>query len=194
MSQQQQPNFEQDRRASLGWMLFLVRSLSFSIEVVLRRDFGERYCDGKGVAAIFILLFYAAFYPHGDRRWVLAYLGVYLAMCVRAAIGVQRGLRRSGDRSHTRYNGFPRLMGQFPKRGERWVKANGEPMFVLSVGVLVFIVNAPMGVYLIAAGIALFLIETSMEFSERRRALDLHDSVIDQRFLAERLRRMNRRR
>jgi hypothetical protein len=164
------------------------------VEVMLRTDFGERYCDRQGPAAILLLFLYASFSPHRDRGWVFAYLVVYLVMYFRAGAGVLRRRWRGEERGHTRYNGFPRLSRLFPKLEERAIKVKVEPLFIAGIGIVFCILNKPLGAYLIAAGAAMFMIEFTIDAYERRRALDLHDSVIEQRFIAERFRRMNRHR
>ncbi|MCE9592333.1 MAG: hypothetical protein K8S99_17650 [Planctomycetes bacterium] len=178
-------------RSGMSCIVFFARSLAVSVEVFLRRGFGERYIGLQAAVAMPIILFFGVFFPEDDPGPMLWFLLAYLVMCVRARIDGFRRRRRGELRSHSFYNGWPRLARVNPKFTESQVKRKTEPLLVLAVGYLVWQLNRPLGMYLILSAAALFLVAVLTERYERARAMDMNDAVIEQHRLAERFRELN---
>ncbi len=186
--QQQEPSSAERLKATANWVFFVVRSLAVIAEVsFLRKGFGERYLGMQTFFALPVLLVYMAFWPGHDPRPLLWYLVLYLVMCGVARIDIARR-RRAGLCVHSRHNGFPRIARLCPGMSEVAIKRSAEPLLVAGMGMLVAMVNLPLGFFLLLTAVALFLTTGMNEAYERVRALDMHDMVIEQQQIAERFR------
>lgn len=175
-----------------GLFLLICRALALSVEVFLHRTgtFGERYLGlQSGVAALLILL-YPAFGEREDPRPLLVFLGCYLVMLQVVRVRTWWRSRRGTAQPHSFFTGTPRLMRLLGKVSEAKIKSLIEPTLVFFIGMITMYCSKPLGSYLMLASIGLFLtMDLALGF-ERKRAIDMHDSLIDQQNVAERFRRM----
>lgn len=179
-----------DVKASIGWLLFFCRALAASVEVFLHRTgtFGERYLGPQVGIALLFLLFYPVFWQGHNIEPVMLFLGVFLGMCVVIRARTQRRRARGGPQPHTLYGGYPRLARIAGKIGEPTIKSKLEPLLVWLTGLLVSEINRPLGAYLMLAAFGLAISVHAVLSLERKRALDMHDALIDQRGVTERFR------
>ncbi len=176
-------------RLTFAEILFIPRTLAFSVEVFLHTRMGERYADVQAVAVLVLIPFYAILWEGRGVRALFAFLLAYVAMCARNRV---EGLLRRGQMPacHSRYTGVPRLMGQLPGRTELQVKQYAEPGLVFLLGGATCTITAPLGVYLMLAAGGLFVSVLSSGAVDRQHLLDLNDLMIENQERAERFRAM----
>jgi hypothetical protein len=167
--------------------MLLAYAWSASIEVFLRRRFGERYLAVRGPAVIPLVLLYGACWEGRDITPMLCFLAAYLVMCARARVEIL-ARRKSGEPGHTMYNGLPRLTRFVPRWREATVKRFAEPLLVLAAGGLACAIDEPLGLYLILGSFFVFATATVGTGWDRNRVLDLNDAVIEQQWRAEQFR------
>jgi hypothetical protein len=170
-------------------LLFIPRTLAFSVEVFLHTRMGERYADAQAVAVLALIPFYVVLWEGRGARPLLLFLLAYVAMCARNRL---EGLLRRGQvpSSHSRYTGVPRLMSQLPGRSELDVKRYAEPGLVFLLGAATCTLTPPLGVYLMLAAGGLFLSVLSSGAVDRQQLLDLNDLMLENQERAERFRAM----
>ena len=179
-----------------------IEAVACSVAVFLRRGFGRRYLAGRAAAVVPLLLTYGALWgggrrhadpdPRRDPGPVLLFLAAFLALCVAARVAGVVRRRRDPHDEHSQYDGRPLLGRVVPFLGEAAVKRFVEPPVVFVAGALTVAWSEPLGVYLIGAAACLLLRAAVAEGWHRRRADDMADSMIEQRQLAERVRRPRR--
>lgn len=178
-----------DVRTATNVLNAFARTFSMTVEVFLRGGFGSRYLGMHAAGGIVLIPFWSVFWPREDCRPLLGFLFAYLAMCFLARLGMGwRALR--GVRSHTRYNGRPRLLRLCPWMDEVRFKKQVEPVLVFTLGVLLLPLSQPLGSFLMVAAFALVVSVHMVDTYGRVRAMDMHDAFLEQRELAERFRRM----
>lgn len=192
--QQQQPEQAgwtpiQDTKNLAYVLIFIARALASPVEVILRTRFGSRYFSWPAVAGLFAVPLWMVFWPHESPVGIWAFWLLYLAMQLRARIETARMVLR-GDHVHTRYNGWPRLSRIFKRMPEVRIKAGPEPLLVLLAGALLMEASVPLGSYLIAAAVSLFVTHVVADGVERAQAMEMNDALIEQQQVAERFRRM----
>jgi hypothetical protein len=190
---QEAPLPQRPANQGLGIVLLVMQTLAVSVEVFLRRRIGSRYMDKPGAFAVLLIPCWSLFWPEEDPRPLFWFLGAYLVMCARVRMTSLRR-RFRGEEGHTRYNGWPIILSLplLRRLSEAKAKAAVEPLLVVLVGAMVMNSSPPLGSYLVAAAVGLMLSHGALEAHERTRLMDMNDSVIDQRHLAERFRRGNR--
>ncbi len=99
----------QTARGAMNLVAFSVQSGAVTVEVFLHSRFGERYIGGQAAAAVVIIPCFGMLFPEHDIRPLFYFLGSFLVMCFLQRMDIMRRLRR-GDREHSLYNGFPRLL------------------------------------------------------------------------------------
>jgi hypothetical protein len=173
------------------WFFFLMGTFAASLEVFLRRRFGERYLGVRAAAAVLLIPFFGVFFGGHDLRPLLWFWGIYILMCFIARVNV---LRRRLRYEHlpTMYTGLPHLQRWLPRLSEVTIKRFIEPVLIFVLGTLVCLWNDPLGMYLILGAICLAVTVNLAEMQARARALDLFDTVMAQRQIAERYRSMYR--
>jgi hypothetical protein len=174
----------------LGWILFIARALSASVEVFLHRvdSFGERYMGLQAGAAFLLIFFFPVLCERHDPTPLLYFLGAYCFMCICVKARIQKRRRLGRPQPHSYYSGYPLLLQRSGARHEQRVKALLEPVVVWLTGALVMPLSVPLGGYLLVAGVGLAISVHSSLVQERKRALDLHDAFMEQRGIAERFR------
>lgn len=178
---QQQDNGPSDLQASFGWTLGLLDCMALPMNVILHHRMGSRYIDWRGLISIILILFFTAAFPASDGRPMVAFLLVFLGMCLLSRI--TSSLRASrGDEGHSRYDGFPWICHAVPLDEltiKRWV----EPLGTLLLGMVVRSVSLPLGTFLAWAGAATFFTGKLADLRDRTRCQDLHDAMIEQQWL-----------
>jgi hypothetical protein len=183
---QQQNGSPSETGDAMHWLLLICGSLAATCEVFLHKGFGRRYGGICTAIGALLILFYSALWPGDEPRPMLWFLAGYVLACFFARIGAVGHLWNG---SHSRYSGRPRIMRLLPFFSENTIKRMIEPIVVFSIGVSLLPVTQPLGSYLILAAWGLFISTNAAEAQTRSRVQDLHDSVAEQRDIAERFRR-----
>jgi len=166
----------------------VARSISLTVEVFLHKRFGPRYI-GCGFFGVLIILFFTMWFPPQTivpLEWFAIAYGVWWLV---AAINAAIRFFRKQDKMHTRYNGYPYLWRLLP----RWQETSAkylEALLAILLGYGVHHLNKPLGDYLMLAASFVLLRAYGSDSEQRTKALDLNDSVIEQRMIAERFRAM----
>jgi hypothetical protein len=178
-----------DTQRYANFLEFMMGAWVVSIEVFIRRFFGENYIGFKGPAVLFLVPFFSLFWQHYDIWPLVQFMGVFLCMCVAARAGTANR-KRNGFHMHSKYSGQPLLSLLLPGVSEIRVKQYVEPLFVAAVGYVTREFNEPLGWYLILGAVCM---SCSMKINSMywdRRVGDLNDAVIEQQYVAERFREM----
>lgn len=183
----------QDAKQAIAMFVFAAQALAAPVEPFLRTRFGSKYFGMPSLVGMFAVPMWMLFWPGESSTPLMVFWCLYLVMQLRARLESVRMVAR-GDFVHTRYNGFPRLAKFFTKSSERTIKAGLEPVAVIFTGVMLLPLSEPLGSYLMLAGISLALSHSVMEAVERARALELHDSFIEEQQLSEDFRAMTKQR
>ena len=194
MRQQQPPDSGQQLRRGIDWVVFIARALASSLEVFLHRrgTFGQRYFGLHTAAAAGIIFVFPLFCAEHDPGPLYLFWLAFLVMCLAARGSSAMRRLRSGFEEHSYYTGYPRLMRASGRIPELQFKGIVEPGLVLVVGLFTSEISPPLGRYLIVASVGLFLSVRVTALEERQRALDLNDSMVEQRRIMERWRSMRR--
>ena len=88
------------------------------------------------------------------------------------------------------YTGYPRLWKLAPRASEITVKKYVEPLVAFAVGVTLCAYSPPLGIYVILGAFALMGTVMLSEETQRQRAIEMNDAVIEQQLVAERFRDM----
>jgi hypothetical protein len=190
MQQDQRPESGSRPNSGGDWPATLIEAMALSAAVFLRRGFGDRYIGLQGAIAAGIILFCAASCRDSDSVPLFIFFWAYLCMCGGARAEVVRRRSQGLSISHSRYNGWPRLMRFFPGWKEMTVKRFVEPLVAFAAAILAYLVNRPLGLYLFFAAWSLFVTSHLIELRDRKLALDMHDAVIEAQQRAERFRSM----
>lgn len=169
----------------------IARSFAATVEVFLHRSdsFGERYAGMQVAVGLLLIFLFPVFWEGHSPAGILLFLPAYLIMLCNVRLRSWIRLRRGGSRPHSTYSGAPYLM-RFTRMDEERLKCSVEPMLVMLTGVLVTAIDPPLGSYLIVAGLALGASNGMALQGERRRAIELNDSYLEQRGVVERFRGM----
>ncbi|MBL9084249.1 MAG: hypothetical protein JNK76_20785 [Planctomycetales bacterium] len=161
-----------------------------SVELFLHRNFGPRYLAAWSGGGILLIPIYGFFWMGHDLRPLSAFYLIYVGMFVYARVAGLLRWWRGGAEEHSFYTGTPRLAKYFPKLREQTIKHYVEPLLLIGLAYLVGNHNPPFCFYLIGAAICLFFRVDLAVADQRRRAMEMHDAVIDQRHVTERFREM----
>lgn len=178
-----------DFKGSMNLLLFVCRAFATSAEVFLHRAPGDRYLGWNAAAVLLLVPLFGAFWQGYDVRLLMGFLPAYMVMCIVARVQALQ-CRRRGERCHSFYTGWPRLMGPKSKLNEIRVKRFDEPLVTLLAGWVIRQADAPLGTYLMICGISLFVTVNLSLTLQQLQALNMHDSVIDQEQVAQRFREM----
>jgi hypothetical protein len=185
----QQADWFGDMARTANVMLFVVRVWATSIEVFIRRGMGRRYLGLHAAAVLLLVPLYCLFWELYDVRPMVWFLEAYVGMLLVSRIS---RLRRGKEDCHSYYDGFPRML-----KSEHWecevrFKRINEPLLVGCLGAGIVVVSQPLGWYVIIGAIALAIQSEVWEQWEAARAMDIHDAMLEQSFLAKRLRSKSR--
>ena len=189
---QNQPSPRPSTTPQAGNLLFLlINAWALTVQVFLRKGFGSRYIGIQAFFGLAILLTYILFcdvHNGAPVAWfILAYSG--MAATQRLAAGC-RSL--NGDTTHSRYSGWPVILGSQARVSEATVKQYVEPMLVFTIALAVGPFNPPMGYYLFIAGFCLMLSAYESEYRVRLRTMEMNDAVMEQQEIGGRFRELRR--
>jgi hypothetical protein len=190
-TQNPQPPSTGNGQLLAGLVEGIARAIALTVEVFLHRGFGSRYV-GCGLLGTVIIFVFAQFFPAEDPRPILCFLIAYGVLWLVATVGVLIRYWRGNDRVHSRYNGRPFLWHLLPNWKEQSVK-HLEALMVILLGYGVHFLNCPLGDYLMCAASLVFLRGWNLAATRRSRAVEMNDSVIEQRIIGERFRDMQER-
>ena len=172
---------------AIGW---LIHTWATSVQVFLHKNVGDRFLGIHAAAVLLLVPVYGAFWQGYDLRPLMWFLPVYLGAVAVARLGIVRR-RFNGTRIHSFYTGFPRCMKPRSKLSEAQFKRYVEPVLAASTGLTFCMMGErPLGVYLIIAGVCVFLSASMSEIQFEQRATAMNDQVIEQQYVAERFREM----
>jgi peptidoglycan biosynthesis protein MviN/MurJ (putative lipid II flippase) len=157
----------------MRWLLLICAGLAALCEAILHKHHGRRWPGLAGLIGAVAILFSAVFWPNEDVTPLLWLFWAYLGALLVARVSI---LNRP----------FGKYM--LPFLSERLIKGLIEPLLVFLVGVVLLPLSEPVGGYLILAAWGLFVSTNAAEMWMRSRVEQLHDSVIEQREIAERFR------
>lgn len=188
------PDHRNELRSKFGIIHFLASAVAAPVELFVHRlgSFGERYFGLQFiVAAVFLVFWPVLCSPHHDPRPMVAFLfaSVFMYLCARSRT-VKR-IRKGEPQPHTRYSGTPWLMLIVRHMDEAKVKFFLEPVLVFIGGALMLNLSSPLGGFLIVSGLGMFIANSTSVRFERRRALDMHDALVEQRSVVERFRELH---
>jgi hypothetical protein len=166
----------------------LARSTALSVEAFLHRGFGSSYI-GCGLGAFLVMYVFSTFFQGDDLRPMAIFAGLYGIVWLIAGINALIRRWRKMERVHSRYNGRPHLCRLLPGWQELNVK-HLESLLVLFVGFVIWILNRPLGDYLMMAGVFVLVRGYFVASALRDRAVELNNAVIEQREIAEQFRQM----
>ena len=144
---------------------------------------------GCGLLGTVVIFVFAQFFPTEDPRPIFCFLIAYTVMWLIAMAGVLIRRCRRNDPVHSRYTGRPYLWHLFPSWKEENVK-HLESLAVALLGYGVHCLDRPLGDYLMFAASLVFLRGYNLAATRRSRAVEMNDSVIEQKIVAERFRDM----
>ncbi len=169
---------------------FLVHTWAASVEVFLRKDFGDRFLGIHAAAVLLLVPVFGVFWEGYDVRPLFWFVPVYLGAVAVARLGMA-WRKRKGIHIHSFYSGFPRCMKAHSRVSEVQFKRYFEPILAASTGVTFCIMGEqPLGVFLMIAGASVYLSVTMSELQFAQRAAAMNDQVIEQQYVAERFREM----
>ena len=100
-------------RGNLNIVLFIIRTWSTSIEVFLRRDFGDRYLGWQAMAVLILVPLYSLGWRDYDLQWLSWFIPAYLVRCLYVRVCAFTK-RQRGEYWHSYYNGWPCCLGRIP--------------------------------------------------------------------------------
>lgn len=158
---------------------------SQTVEVFLRHDFGERYFSFLGIFGSFvtygILLFLGLTAAQTQGGFFLgAFFLISFVMCLVHHWQIYQR-NQKGIAWHSRYAGTPWLLEALPQASPYVVKRWIEPVLVIGLGFFFSIIEAPLGAWLIFAGLSLAAREQIAASRIRERVLDAIDADIEAR-------------
>lgn len=179
-------------RSFVGGIVFIARSLAVCGEVFLHRaeTFGERYLGMQVGGALLLIFVFPMFCEGLDPRPVFWFLLAFMFAVARSRILIARRVKGGGPQEHTYYSGRSYLMGIFRRWTEARVKCGPEPMLMFLIAVFTMPASEALGRFFLLVALGMFISNNLIAGYERRRAMDLNDTLIDARHSAERLREM----
>ena len=178
-----------DTEMAAGLLEGVTRALALSVEVFLHRGFGSGYVGCGPLALLLMFLFDQFFFSGQDVRPLAVFAGIFGVLWLIAAINALIRWFRNIHNVRSRYNGRPHLCSLLRGWEETNVK-HLESLLVIGFGFVVHLLSRPLGDYLMASGVFIFLRGWSMASMIRQRAVELNDAVLEQREIAEQFRQM----
>ncbi len=176
-------------RGMMNVLLLGCRSWATSLEVIVHRAPGERYLGLQAAGVLLLVPFYGLFWSGYDLSLLMAFLPVYLVMCIVARVQIFRR-RHRGERCHSYYSGWPRFLGPKAKISEVRMKRFDEPVMTFAAGWLIRQVDAPLGTYLMIGSVCMFINVNMSLALQQFQTLNMTDAVIEQEQIASRFREM----
>lgn len=181
MPRQQEPGDHLTMANAYNGISLLAHSLSLTSTAFSRTDFGRERIGLFGLCSMVLMLFYATF---AQCPAMLVYFGLWILAVICQRIKQYRNWRR-GVILHSYYNGYPWLVKRvMPRISERNAKGV-EAFLCMFIGFGLAQFDPPLGWFVIAGGVAIWLEETLAVEQTRRRLQMMRDAEIEQRCLAE---------
>jgi hypothetical protein len=191
MNQQQPQQSSPDMQSALGWTVFVSRIGAVSVEVFLRRGFGQRYFGLQALLVLLLIPLWSSCCPEQDPRPLMTFLAAYVVMLLVARVGIFcRWIR--GTSPHSYYAGEPLVGRLLPWLPERAVKRFVEPLVVFAGGFYLCEFSAPLGKYLMFAAGCLLVTAWLNDLWLRKRSLDVRDAMIEQQEVMRHVQRPSR--
>lgn len=172
----QLPNlFEQ--AAFLAWFFRLIAgSLGAMVLPFLRRRIGGKFIILRGIVGCVIFLLYGLAVSPQDTTVYSIGCMVWIVMALLSTTPPDGLLH--GKHVHSQYTGWPRLCDWFSV-SETTAKAALEPMVIGIAGVLVMVLNEPLGVFIMLSGVGGFLDFAIIQDLQLKRLRQMRDSEIE---------------
>lgn len=190
MSQPQSQPEPSDIQSSMNLLMVVLHIYSTSIEVFLHRGMGARYLGLQAVFVLFLVPLHTGFMRTKDPSLTGLFLLAYLGACLgqRAFILARN---RTGQVVHSRYNGYPWLLGAKSRFDELNWKGRAEPLLILAGGLLFAVIDEGFGSYIMTAGGAMFFKNLLHQQLRSEELMDMQDSLVEQQQWAAQFRQMN---
>jgi hypothetical protein len=172
----------------IGLVEGVIRSTALTVEIFLHRGFGVRYID-CGLLGMVVMFVFAMCFPDQNTRPLLCFMAVYGVVWLITTICTLIRFWRGKNVVHSLYTGRPflwRLLESWREQNVKYVEA----LLVILLGYGVHHLNRPLGDYLMVAASVVLLRGYNIAAQRRLRAMEMNDSVIEQRLVAERFRDM----
>lgn len=179
-----------DNQKSMNLFVTICHIYSTSVEVFMRRGFGERYLGAQAVFALFLIPLHMSFMQTEDPALIGYTMFCYVVACFCHRVVTQHRIR-TGQREHSYYDGWPIALGRKTTINEQDWKAWGDPIIIVLVGVFFAFADRGFGSFFITAGVAMFIKNHLVHQLHSAKVMDLHDNMIEQKQLAARFRQMN---
>ena len=190
MSQPQSQPEPSDIQSSMNLLMVVLHIYSTSIEVFLHRGMGARYLGLQAVFVLFLVPLHTGFMRTKDPSLTGLFLLAYLGACLgQRAIMLAR--QRTGEVVHSRYNGYPWILGAKSRIDELTWKGRVEPLLVVLGGVLFACLDEGFGSFVMTAGGAMFLKNLMHQQLRSQELMDMQDSLVEQQQRAAQFRQMN---
>lgn len=186
-----------DARQGVGILLLLFRIWAHSFLVFLRIRFGSRYQGMAPVGAFFLMAVWTWYFMGEGHDPIPMVIFILLFLAVNGCHQVAawwRNVRQIPDQEHSRFCGYSRLQKNFPRLSETTIKLRIEPIFVCLTGAVLWTINAPLGLYFIIGSFCMHASLSLVEQWNHQQALRMHDLMIEQQQMAERMREFRERR
>lgn len=184
-------------RKGMSLFLILTNVWAESFLVFLRTGFGSRYQGWTPVLTLLLMFVWTLyFWEQGHSPIPMAVFGA-LFLLVNACHQIQamwRTLLQLPDEEHSEYTGRSRLQKVFPWLSEQAIKLRIEPTFITLLGGLLWIISFPLGLYFAIGAFCMNAAVALPEQWQRQQARRMHDLMIEQRQMSDRLRNTRRNR
>jgi hypothetical protein len=135
------------------------------------------------------LLLCAKCFSGENVRPLAVFAGLYTVFWLVAVVNVLVRWWRGAARVHSHYNGRPFFCATLTNWKEINVK-HLESFGVILLGYGILHLNRPLGAYLLMSGIVVLVRNYTIASAMRKRAVELHDAVLEQKEVGEEFRQM----
>lgn len=178
------------------FILYILQTITVSVEVFIRYKMGERYMT---IIRSILLLFFFLLFTVSMDFFIDAFntflMGVFIATSLALSLVHAIKAKRRPSKNieiHSYYNGIPLLQTLFPNQSETIVKTYIEPLFLLLLGVFLFVLGRykiypfyGIGLYITVVSL-IFFVKSQIEYSiGRSRYLDIIDKKIEGEMLKD---------
>lgn len=177
-----------DSRSGLNSAVAVAQIMATVPAILLHHRIGPRYFGMHAFLGAIIMFFWPVLHPTSNPMPLIHLLCTVLGCCLLHRIMNLVRARDPNRIGHHYYTGYPWLCVMLRHRvSEVPVKMILEPCLIFGVGFHLYDMNPPVGSWLMTSAVALFLAVGTSVMRDRNRVADLHDSLLEQQHLAERL-------
>jgi hypothetical protein len=185
VNQPQQPTVGDDFHKGVNFACALASAHAHCLYPFLRFGYGMQVPGVQGVFAVLVMVL--AFLIAKDIA-ILKFLGAWvLATLVQRSVSFHRHLR--GYREHSRYEGYPWLGSLLALGRDGTVARVYEPFLAVMFGCVLSNWSEPLAIFVASGFFSLLFVLIVSETAKSRRVTAIVDMEIEQRALAERVRR-----